>query len=221
MFVATCQASSGTASAALTGQNGATKALTAPITYSGCPADNPPKGTSTGTGTKTGTGSGTGAGGSGSSSSGGSGSTAVAPTATAKLVSQSISGLAKGKPSLTFKVAAGKKAAKLTRLTIKLPSGLSFRSHKKGKKHLVKGITLRGTASQSATLKGKKLVIVFKTGSRKVTVKLGTKALKESKALRVKAQKKALKSLVLRVTARNAKNKSRALKAKITKLNLG
>ena len=229
LFVATCRASSGTASAALTAQNGATKALTSPISYTGCPADNPPRGTSTGTGTgtgtKTGTGTGSGSGagsGSGSSStSSGSGSTTVTPTATAKMVSQSISGLAVGKPSLTFRVAAGKKAAKLTRLTIKLPSGLSFRSHKKGKKHLVKGVTLRGTASRSATLKGKKLVVVFKAGSRKVTVRLGTKALKESKALRLKAQKKALKSLVLRVTARNTKHKSKALKAKITKLNLG
>jgi hypothetical protein len=70
-------------------------------------------------------------------------------------------------------------------------------------------------------LTGKKLVIVFKAGSRKVTVTLGPKALKESEALRAKAQKKALKSLMLRVTARNAKHKSKALKVKITKLNLG
>jgi hypothetical protein len=213
LFDATCTVSSGTATAALVGQNGAAKSVSAGISYTGCPTEG-------GAGSLGGNGSGK-----------GSGKGTTRPAAN-KLVLLSAKGLRSGKPSLTFTVVVAKSAAPLTRLVVKLPTGLSFRSHKQKVKRVtqrikrvheiqqVTGVKLTGAKNKSATLKTGQLVLVLRKGSRKITVRLNSQALKESKALRVKAEKHSLKSLPLKVTVRNTKNQSKVLQAKVTKLNL-
>src|SRR5262249_30634404 len=107
---------------------------------------------------------------------------AVAPTATG-----STSGLASGHPKLKFKIASAKGAPKLTSVAIGAASGLRFShaafvSHKsctngQGGKHcttttLIKGLGVSGAKVKSATIKGGKLVITFKSATAKATINL-------------------------------------------------
>ena len=216
LFLTSCQYPSGTATAGLTDQNGdRSRSVPANFTVSGCPGAS-----GTGTGGGRGTGGGAGTGGGGTGTGGSSGGTTLSPTSTAKIVSKSVSGLAKGKPTLTFKVAVGRKAAKLDRLTVGLPSGLSFTRHKVGKRFKVIGVRLKGATIKSLALSHKHLVITFKKASRTITVTMGSRSLKESKGLRAQAQKHKLKRLKLTVSARNTKHKTKKLTATVTKLHL-
>jgi hypothetical protein len=210
LFDTDCVTPSGTATAKLVDQNG-DKTATVPdkFTVSGCPA-------SSGTGTGSGSGSSSGSG-------SGSGATSAGPTATAggtDLDGREVSGLAKGKPSLRFTVSVVKKASKIGRLTVKLPSGLRFRSHTSHHVSKVTGIKLKGAKARSATLSHGRLVLTFRRTERKVTVTLGPRSLEESQALRAKAEKKRLKKLKLEVTVRNARHHSRALTVTIGKQHL-
>ena len=63
-------------------------------------------------------------------------------------------------------------------------------------------------------------MITLRSATRKVTVKLGPRSLKESAAMLTKAKHKTLKSLALKVAVRNAKGRSHSLTVRVTKLHL-
>jgi hypothetical protein len=176
LFQTSCTTATATANAtgAFTGQNGATATATAPLTISGCSATTtttPPPTTTT--------------------------KKAGAPS----ISSASLSGLANRKPKLSFKLTAGKNGApKLSSVTVKLPSGVSF-----VKKGLKKGVTVSGAKIKSVSLSGGKLTITLKSSVTSFSVKVSTKALSETKGLATKVKKKKTKSLKLSISAKDAK----------------
>jgi hypothetical protein len=194
VFAATCSPTSGTATSTLTSQNGdKTASPAASFTVAGCAA----KGT-TGGGKKPKPGSGK----------------VIRP----KLSSGSWNGLKQGKPTLTFKLAAGRGAPRLAAFSVKLPNGISF-----VKKGLRKGLALRTAPVKSASLKRGSLVVTLRRTVASLTVIVRPAALKESKALRNKARSKHRrpKSLKLVVGALNAKGQTFGLSLVIRNLHLG
>ncbi|MGI8716176.1 MAG: hypothetical protein ACR2NR_23935 [Solirubrobacteraceae bacterium] len=120
-------------------------------------------------------------------------------------------GFKQGKPSLTFKVTSGKHAPKVSRLTIALPSGLSFTRHRVHGKRKLTGVSVRGAVVKSLSLSHGRLVITLRTASAGVTVMLGPASLKESATLRAKAEHNAIRRLKLTVIVRNAKHRNKTL----------
>lgn len=215
LFNTDCQTPSGTASATLTDQNGdRTRTLPAQFTVSGCSSTSGPGG---------GPGSGGGPGGSGSSGGGsgsGSGSGSSSSAGGTHLVATSVAGLAGGKPSLRFRVTVDNHRPKLARLTVTLPKGLSVRHHERHGKLRISGVTLKGAHARSLRLAHGHLVVTLRRATRRVTVILGPRALKESHALRVRAAHKKLKHLTLRVAARNTNGRTRTLSVTVRKFHL-
>jgi hypothetical protein len=117
-------------------------------------------------------------------------------------------------------VSVNKRSAKLKRLTVKLPHGLRFRHHTAHGAATVNGVVVKGARARSARLSHGRLVLKLRKAARRVTVTLGPRSLKESKALRAKARGKQLKRLKLEVAVMNAKRKSHALTVTIRKLHL-
>jgi hypothetical protein len=211
LFLSTCQNPSGTAAATLVSQNAdKTVRATSTFTVSGC--TTPPGHTG---GASTGTGGGTGGGSGSGSSSGSTGGTTTTSSGATRLVSTAAGGLQSGKPSLTFKVSVAKRASKVSRLTVELPSGLSFVRHRVGRKLRVTGVSLRGAKTRSLSLSQGHLVIALRRPSAAVTVTLGPLSLKESGVLRTKARRNQVKTLKLTVIVGNAKHKDRTLRLKV------
>ncbi len=201
LFLAPCAFPSGTATATLTNQNG-DKTVNAParFTVSGCPAGGAGGGSGGGNG-----------GGNGSSGGGATGGVKITP---------SFSGLTSGHASLTFGVSVGKRAAKLRALTVELPGGLSFAARRAGGRLRLSGVALTGAAVKSLTLSNGHLVIRLQSAVRRLTVRLGPAALKESAALKARAKAKRLHSLVLTVITENTHGKHTAIHVRTSKLGL-
>ena len=213
LFLTTCSPASGAAKASLVDQNGdKSRTVSSSFTVAGCPNTSGGGGSSSGGGS----GSGSGSGGTSVTSSGPS-----ASTVGTHLIATKMSGLASGKPSLAFRVSVNKHAAMPRKLTVTLPKGLSLRHHKVHGTQTVRGVTLKGARARSAKLAHGRLVLTLRKSSRKITVKLGPRSLKESKALRAKAKGRKLTQVRLNVTVVNAKHKRRAMTVTIKKLNLG
>jgi hypothetical protein len=220
LFDTDCSTPSGTASAKLVDQNGdTTRNLSARFSVAGCPGASSGGGSPSGPGTSSGSGSGSNSG----ATTNGSSATSSGPTATAsgtQLSARSVTGLAKGRPSLTFRVAAAKKRPKIRRMTVKLPSGLRFRSHRSHHRLLVRGVVVKGAKVRSTTLSHGRLVLTLRAPTRRTTVTLGPRTLRESKALRAKVRAKKLKRLRLRVAVLNTKKQTRSLTVAITRAHL-
>jgi hypothetical protein len=153
-----------------------------------------------------------------SSSSGGSssGSSSGSPRVSAGRAS----GLTKGRPSLRFTVHAAKHT-KLSRVTVELPKGLSFRSHKVHKvRRILGGLAIKGAKLKSETISKGHLVLTLRRPAGSVTVSVSSKGLRESSALRKEAKRRKLKKLRLTVIARTSAGKSRTLRLSITHLGL-
>jgi hypothetical protein len=211
LFDTDCSTPSGTATAKLVDQNGdTTRSLSSHFSVVGCP------GVSSGPGSGS-TGPGSGATTNGSSATS-SGSTATASGT--QLSGRSVSGLANGRPSLTFRVSAAKHKPKIRRVTVTLPSGLSFRSHRSHHRRLVRGVTIKGAKLRSAVLSHGHLVLTLRKTARRATVTLGPSSLRESKALRAKARAHTLQRLRLHVAVLNAKKQTRSLTVTIGKAHL-
>lgn len=199
LFQTGCAPPSGTATAALTDQNGdQTATVPAMFTISGCSAV-------TGAG-KTGS--------AGGSSPGASG--AGAPT----LSEPSAAGLRTGAASLRFRIAVAKRAAKLRTLRVTLPAGLSFVGHRSGGHLAIRGITVTGARIASLSLAHGALVIGLRRPVSATTVVIGAAALRESAALRARARSGALKRLALTVIATNTKGKRFTVHVRLTRLGL-
>ncbi len=175
LFDTNCQVPTNTSMATLTDQNGdKTATPTSKFTISGCP-----NASSSGSG-------------SGSGSAGGT-TTSSGATATAHLTTSSVKGLKRGRPSLRFSLSTSKKSG-LKSISVALPRGLSFVSHKVHKRLEVKGLSLKGGKVKSESLHHGVLTITLKKAVRRVTVTVSSSGLKESKALRRKASKTATKA---------------------------
>lgn len=193
-FQTTCQPASNTAKADVTSQNG-DRTVSAPsrFTVAGCP---PSSGQNGGGGSFTGTSTGT-----------GTGPSAHRPS----IQHATLTGLTQGRPKLRFTLAAGNGAPKLSGFTVTAPSGLRFVKHRVHGRMTLTGISVSGAKIKSASLQHGRLVVRLRRAVARLTVTIGPRALSESSALRSKARKGTLKSLRLRVTVRNTKNKTTKL----------
>jgi hypothetical protein len=201
LFKSNCGTPSGTATASLTDQNG-DKTASAPASFkvADCTAS----------------GGGTGATGSG----GGSGTSGASGTSSPRLSKTKVTGLRSGHVAVSFTVSEGKRLAKVSALTVELPSGLSFAGHRVGKRLKVTGVSLKGAKIKSLTLSHGHLVITVRKAVRTVTVQIKAPALKESPVLKAKVKAKKLKSLRLTVIAKNTKGTRTAIHVQIKRLGL-
>jgi hypothetical protein len=194
VFNATCRPASGLASATLTSQNGdQTKQVTAPFTISPCTGAGAPGQSGTGT-------------------SGKGGKPRVDGT--------SASGLTTGKPSLVFRVVAGKNAGKLRVLTVELPHGLRFVRHRVHGKLTLQGVSLSGAKIKSAVLQHGHLVIKLRNAVDHVIVSLSSRTLGESGSLKSQARRHRLKSLKLAVLVKDSRGKQTKVPVVIRSLHL-
>ncbi len=209
LFDTDCSTPSGTATAKLVDQNGdMARTLSSHFSVAGCPGVSSNPGSSSGSGSAT------------TNGSSATSSTATATASGTQLSGRSVSGLAKGRPSLSFRVSAAKHKPKIRRVTVTLPSGLSFRSHRSHQRKLVRGVTVRGAKLRSAVLSHGHLVLTLRNTTRRATVTLGPGSLRESKALRAKARAHTLKRLRLHVAVLNARRQTRSLTVTIGKAHL-
>jgi hypothetical protein len=190
LFLSLCHDPTGTASATLTSEN-ADKTATVPANF-----------------TVAGCPSAAG----GSPAPGGGSRTAV--------MSPSAAGLTAGHPSLSFRVRTAKGAAKLRALTIELPAGLTFISHRSGHRLVVSGVRLKGASIKSLAVSHGHLVVTLKRAVSSLGITLTSAALRESAALRAKAGSNKLKRLPLRVIAQNTRGKRTTILAQVTHLGL-
>jgi hypothetical protein len=199
LFQATCAPASGTGTATLTDQNG-DRTVTAPsgFTVSGCPAGTASTGAPNGGGSK--------GGGAGSS---GPGQAGMRPT----LTGGRWSGLAAGRPSLSFTLSVAPRAPKLASLTVELPAGLSFTRHREHRRLVFTGIRLVGAQIKSLSLSHGHLVITLRRPASRVTVKLAPSALRESAALSSRASK--LHSLSLTVITQSTSATRTTIRAQL------
>jgi hypothetical protein len=219
LFATGCNPASGTSAAKLVDQNGdESRSVSAAVSVSGCPHVTPAGGSS---GSSAGGSGGTG--GSGSGSTSGTSATSTTPTVTVSgthLVANAISGLSNGRPSLRFTVSVKQHVSKLTRLTVILPKGLSFRSRRSGKRTVIRGVALHGAKVRSLRLSHHHLVITLRRSASSARVTLSPAALRESHALRVEAEKRTLKRLRLKVAVRDARRRTRTLTVTVHKFHL-
>jgi hypothetical protein len=179
-FAAFCSPASGTASSTLIAQSGARATVSAPFTVAGC------------SGSAGGTGSGPGS--------------KPNPSGRAGIVSGAVSGLASGHPALSFKLTAGKNA-KLKSFTVKLPRGLSFVRHRVHGRLKLLGVALKGAKVKSLSLKHGALLVTLRAPVNTLSAKIGSRALRESAALRSAAKHHRLKRLQLTVLLTNTAGK--------------
>ncbi|MGZ6617550.1 MAG: hypothetical protein ACXVFQ_24385 [Solirubrobacteraceae bacterium] len=165
-----CTTPTGQLAGAFIGQNGKRATAQKTLTISGC------SGVSVGTGNSGGGGSGSGGSGNGGGSTGG-GTSGGGKTARLRVSGFHLSGIARGKPSVSFTITRGAKAPKLGSFTITLPSGLRF-----VRRRLAAGIHI-GPA-HALQLHNGRLTVTLKRAVNSVTVRMGVPALAESAQLR-------------------------------------
>ncbi len=161
-----CQSPTGTLQGAFTGQNGKSATASKSVILSGC----------SGGSVVVGSGGGKGSGGTGSGGTG-SGGTKSGKTARLRVSHFRVSGLARGKPVVSFTVTRGKNAPKFRWFTITLPGGLAFVGRRLNAGiHIGPAHTLR--------LRGGRLTITLKHAVNSVKVRITVPALSESKQLK-------------------------------------
>jgi hypothetical protein len=203
LFLSTCAAPSGTATATMTDQNG-DKSATVPSTFvvSGCPG-------------VAGAGGGSGSGNGDSGSNPGSGQNASSAGGVsvghATLSRAQFSGLRTGHPTLSFRVAATHGSAKIQAVTVRPPAGLAFIAHN----HRVAHVSLRGARVKSLLLSHGRLVITLRRAVSSVTVAIGKGALSETRSLRIKANRHEVKTLALTVVAQNTQGRNLTFRVRV------
>jgi hypothetical protein len=213
LFDTDCATPSGTATAKLVDQNAdQTRNVAAKFGVAGCP------------GVSSGAGSGSGAGAGAGATTNGSSATSAGPTATAsgtRLAAHGVTGLATGRPSISFRLAVARHRPAIARITVSLPAGLRFSGHRAHHRLLVRGVTTRGAAVRSAVLSHGHLVLRFRRAARRAEITLGPSSLRETRALRARAHAGKLRRLRLRVSALNTRRQTRSLTVTILKAHLG
>jgi hypothetical protein len=184
-FATTCATPSGDAIGSFKSQDGDLLAnSTAPFSVSGCAGSGA---------------GGSGAGGSGGGGSGRPGGPSISPLGLPSLASATLSGLRRGRPTVSFKLIAGRGGSKLSSLTLVLPRGLSYRRHRVHRRLVLQGLAVRGAAVKSMSLRRGRLTILLRRPAATVLVKLSSRALHESSGLRAKARRHRVRFLKLAV----------------------
>jgi uncharacterized membrane protein YgcG len=187
VFETSCVPPSGTAKATLIAQNGdRTVLVSSPFTVSRCSTN--------------GSSGGGGGGGGGGGSGGGSTHKAGRPL----IGSASLSGLARGVPQLSLTLLAGKNAPGLSSFTIKLPRGLSFAATRRHGRLHISGVSVSGARIKSLALSHGRLIVTLRHAVRRLSIKLGRRALKETRALRRAASGGRLRAVTLTVAIKDA-----------------
>jgi hypothetical protein len=106
-----------------------------------------------------------------------------------RIGSASLSGLARGLATLSFRLVAGNKAHKLRSFTVKLPGGLSLRTHRVHGRLKVTGVSVSGAKVKSVAVKRGLITITLRRTVSGLSVKLRQQALKESAGLKSKAKR--------------------------------
>lgn len=130
----------------------------------------------------------------------------------ASLTAVRVSGLASGRPSLSFKVRVVKGGRKLRGIAVVLPVGLGFATQGVGKRG---GITLVGASIKKLGLSHGHLVITLRTPASSVVVKLNGSLLRERASLERAARRRHLHKLSLTVVAQNTKARRDTIRAPI------
>jgi hypothetical protein len=187
-FIASCAQESGVATSTLTSQNrDRTAAVSSPFTVSGCPpSSGPPPVTG-----------------------GGTPPANVPPTkgrtpGRPHAGSTSLTGLAHGSPTLSFKLSAGANAPKLGSFTVQLPSGLSFHAQRAHRRLTFRGLTVKGAKVRSIALTHGRLVVTLSRPAAGVTVTIRAPTLTESGGLRTKARRHRAPRLLLTLIVTDA-----------------
>ncbi|HET8979174.1 MAG TPA: hypothetical protein VFN87_13515 [Solirubrobacteraceae bacterium] len=198
LFLSTCQAPSGTATATLTDQNGdRTARVPGRFTVAGCPGASGGGGPAGG-----GLPSAVGGRGNGSTSRG-------VTVAGARFSRGRFTGLRSGHPALSFRISA----PRLSALTIALPRGLRL-LHRRTRAH----VALGGGRVASLTIMRGRLVIDLRRAVAGVTVRIGRGLLAETAGLRRRAQARRLTRLPVAVAVRYAGGRHSTLHVQITDL---
>jgi kumamolisin len=137
------------------------------------------------------------------------------PVGKPKSTGVSLGGLAGGKPSLKFTLAAGSNAPALKSVAVTLPGGLRFA---KKAKSLSKGISVRNGGKKlkfKLAVKKGTLTITLKSSARKVTVKIGKPAISVSRSLASKVKHHKVKKLRLKLKATDTSKKSTTYSPKL------
>lgn len=197
-FAASCAPASGTATSTMTSQSGQRAVVSAPLTVAGC-TSSPGGGPGSGPGPAPRPGS------------------KRSPRGRARIISAAVSGLARGRPVLTFKLTAGSNA-KLKSFEVKLPRGLSFVRHRVHGHLKLIGVALTAAKIKSLSLKHGKLLVTLRAPVNTLSAKIGPRALRESSTLKRAGRHHRLKRLVLTVVLTNTAGKHttsrRALKTR-------
>ena len=145
--------------------------------------------------------------------------TVVAPGAPQLTGTHRLSGLGKGRPKLTFALAAGPFAPALKAVTIRLPRALSFATRARA---LAKGTVVKSGSTKvafSLARKGGALTITFRVAVPRASVTVGVPALEitAGEAAKVRAHK--VKKLALGFKATDASRKTTRLSVTFTRLS--
>jgi hypothetical protein len=108
-----------------------------------------------------------------------------------------------------------KKASKLTQVSVKVTPGISFVSHKVGKKTKITGVAVTGAKIKSLAISHGRLVIKLRKAVTSFRVKLTT-VLHEDGGLIADASKGKKVTLHLSLIARNARNKNHTISRKLS-----
>lgn len=199
VFATTCNASSGTASATLTDQNG-DRTVTAPAPFSisnyNAATCAPPPGQ-----------------GGGGASGSGSGAKAAGPRLEAAL-----SGLSRRRPTLEALLLAGSNAPKLTAFAVQLPAGLHFAKHRVHGRLRLEGVSVGGAKVRSVILKRGVLVVKLRRAAAGISLKVSRTAIDESATLERSVRHNRIKSVVLVVAVRDANGKITDLRARVKRI---
>jgi hypothetical protein len=101
------------------------------------------------------------------------------------------------------------------RVAIALPAGLSFISHRAGGRIVVRGVRVSGGRGVSFSLSNGHLVITLRKPAASLLARLGSRALKESPALKRRARGHQLPRLFLSLVTANAAGRRSAVRVQL------
>lgn len=186
-FSSTCQTPSGTATATLTTQNGdRTVSVPSAFTVVGCTAPT--------------------------MFVGGRGSVSRPKRHRPAILGASLKGLATGRPTLAFSLAAGAGQPKLRSFTVIAPAGLRFVTRRVHGRRTIVGISVTRAQIRSRSVTRGRLSITLRRAVGRVGFRAGPRALSESRTLQTKIRRGQLKRLTLTVIARNARGRRTTLR---------
>jgi hypothetical protein len=113
-----------------------------------------------------------------------------------------VSGLASGRPALSFKVRVAKGGRKLRAITVVLPAGLGFATQGIANRS---GITLIGARIKKLGLSHGHLVLTLRKPASSIVVKINGSLLRERASLERAARQRHLHKLSLAVVTQNTK----------------